>query len=51
MTIGETEVIVVPMSNMKVMKDQLRLIYEPTPSGKHAVVVMDQTNLHQSYFT
>ncbi|MBD1565033.1 IS630 family transposase [Vibrio sp. S12_S33] len=46
---GETEAIVVPMSNMEAMKEQLRLISQSTPTDKHAVVIMDQASWHQSY--
>ncbi|WP_277869173.1 MULTISPECIES: IS630 family transposase, partial [unclassified Vibrio] len=48
-TTGEAEAIVVPLSNMEAMKEQLRLISQATPVGKHAVVIMDQASWHQSY--
>ena len=47
---GDTEAIVVPLSNMEAMKEQLRLITQSIPVGKHAVVIMDQASWHQSYF-
>jgi transposase len=48
-TTGEAEAIVVPLSNMEAMKEQLRLISQATEVGKHAVVIMDQASWHQSY--
>ncbi|WP_415846849.1 transposase, partial [Vibrio neonatus] len=33
-TTGEAEAIVVPLSNMEAMKEQLRLISQATPDGK-----------------
>ena len=39
----------VPLSNMEAMKEQLRLISQATPVGKHAVVIMDQASWHQRY--
>ncbi len=40
MTTGETEAIVAPMRNLEVMKEQLRLISQSTPTGKYAVVLV-----------
>jgi hypothetical protein len=34
---------------MEAMKEQLRLISQATPVGKHAVVIMDQASWHQRY--
>ncbi|RBW66331.1 hypothetical protein DS893_04815 [Vibrionales bacterium C3R12] len=48
-TTGEAEAIVVPLSNMEAMKEQLRLISQATQVGKHAVVIMNQASWHQSY--
>ncbi|XHF85461.1 IS630 family transposase [Vibrio sp. HN007] len=48
-TTGDAEAIVVPVSNMEAMKEQLRLISHATPTGKHSVVIMDQASWHQSY--
>lgn len=31
------------------MKEQLRLISQATPVGKHAVIIMDQASWHQNY--
>ncbi len=46
---GQTEALVMPHSNMNVMKEHLRLISSATPKGKHAVVIMDRASWHQSY--
>ncbi len=43
------EAIVVPLSNMEAMKEQLRLIAQATRVAKPAVVIMDQASWHQSY--
>lgn len=46
---GNTEAVVAPVSNMEVMREQLRLISEATPSDYHSVVIMDRASWHQSY--
>lgn len=46
---GQTEAIVAPFSNMEVMTKHLQQISDATPSGKHAVVIMDRASWHQSY--
>jgi len=46
---GKTEAVIAPFSNMAYMHEHLKLISVSTPSGKHAVVIMDQASWHQQH--
>lgn len=44
---GNTEALIAPCSNSEIMKEHLSLISQATPSGRHAVVIMDGAGWHQ----
>ena len=46
---GQTEALVLPLSNSEGMREHLALISKATPQGKHSVVIMDQASWHQAY--
>ena len=46
---GQTEALVLPVSNSEGMRKHLMLISNSTPKGKHSVVIMDRASWHQSY--
>jgi len=48
-TNGHTEAIIIPFSNMGIMKDHLSLISKATEVGRHAVVIMDGGSWHQEH--
>lgn len=43
---GNTEALIAPFSNSEMMREHLALIAQATPSGRHAVVIMDGASWH-----